>query len=472
MIRSLLICALLCSMAGASFAQQSQPGAQGAAAEPAADEFLALNFYVQQGDQPAIAAELRRLQLKYPGWRPPADLTRLSVTEPSSEIDEVYRLIAAGRHEEARKAIAAAKVSYPTWQPPAAMLALLETSEGQARLDAAMASGNLQRMLGIVGEVPGLLRCDRINNAWRIAEAQAGAGRKADALGTYRAVASACVDPAELVATLEKADSVADEAEILALIAAVEARLPAMQPELERLRKQLLAGRGKIDIPAAAVKPDARAAATAAPKEKAAEPKAAAAPAAVAAGGSGAAVSSSSVQAAFAAGDWARCLALSSGSRQTGVLYQRGWCAYNSDQPMEAVNAFRAALGGRLSGDQRRDAAYGIALAYLKMGMSEEASRLAVSTDFTRKQRIDIERQILDQRGVNAYKRRDYRAAISYFNALEELTGGIRRDLALLRAYAYLNGGNRDEARRQFQKLNRELSTSETRRGLQATSGG
>ena len=472
MIRSLLICGLLCSTAGTVFAQQNQPASEAAVAEPAADEFLALNFYVQQGDQPAVAAELRRLQLKYPGWQPPADLTRLSVTEPSSEIDEVYRLIAAGRFEEARQGIEAAKLTYPTWQPPAAMLSLLETSEGQARLDAALASGNLQRSLGIIGEVPGLLRCDRINNAWRIAEAQAGAGRKAEALGTYRAVASACVNPAELIATLEKADKVADEASILALIDSVGTRLPAMKPELAVLRQKLLAGRGRIEIPATEAKQE-KAEAGASAKAEAEKPKAGAkATAPASPGGGSAAVSSSSVQAAFAAGDWARCLALSSGSRQTGVLYQRGWCAYNSDQPMEAVTSFRAALNGRLSADQRRDASYGIALAYLKMGMAEDASRLAVSTDFTRKQRIDIERQILDQRGVNAYKRRDYRGAIRYFNALEELTGGIRRDLGILRAYAYLNSGNRDEARRQFQKLNRELSTQETRRGLQATSGG
>lgn len=152
-------------------------------------------------------------------------------------------------------------------------------------------------------------------------------------------------------------------------------------------------------------------------------------------------------------------------------MYQRGWCAFNLDQPMEAVATFQAALKAGLNGEQRRDAAYGIALAYLKMGMTEDASRIAAATDFTRKQRVDIEREILDQRGVNAYKRKDYRKAIAYFDALEQLTGGIRRDLAVLRAFAWLNAGNRAEARRQFEKLNNELSTDETRRGLRATKG-
>lgn len=151
-------------------------------------------------------------------------------------------------------------------------------------------------------------------------------------------------------------------------------------------------------------------------------------------------------------------------------MYQRGWCAFNLDQSMEAINTFNAALNSGLRGDQRRDAAYGISLAYLKMGMPEEASRIAARTDFTHKQRLDIERQILDQRGVSAYKRKQYKQAIAYFDALEQLTGGIRRDLAVLRAYAWLNTGNRAEARRQFLKLNSELSTNDTRRGLRATS--
>lgn len=467
MIRSLLICGLLLGGAGAASAQDDAP---------ATDELLALNFYVQQNDQASIDAEMRRLQLKYPYWKPPADLARLAMTGPSTEIDEIFRLIAAGQFDAARALIASAQTEFPAWEPPADMIALLETGEGQARFDAALSAGNLDQAISVASSVPGLLRCDRINNAWRIGEAQAAAGRKADALGTYTAVAGTCTKPADLIATIEKADAVADEAQIVALIAKVSQRLPAMEPELEALGQKLLAGRGLVTIPPVVVekpavtKPDASKVAKPAPVAASPTPPASPKPSSGAApapsgGGSG-------FQAAVNAGDWSRCLALSAGSRTASVMYQRGWCAFNLDQPMEAVATFKAALSAGLNGEQRRDAAYGMALAYLKMGMSEDASRIAAATDFTRKQRVDIERQILDQRGVNAYKRKDYKQAIAYFDALEQLTGGIRRDLAVLRAYAWLNAGNRGEAQRQFEKLNSELSTTETRRGLQASSGG
>ena len=160
----------------------------------------------------------------------------------------------------------------------------------------------------------------------------------------------------------------------------------------------------------------------------------------------------------------------SSGSSSPAVVYQRGWCAYNLDRPMEAIAAFRTALGGRLDSTQRQDAAYGMALAYLKMKMPEEAARISVATDFTRKQRVDIERQILDQRGVLAYQSRQYKKAIQYFDALEQVAGGIRRDLDILRAYAYLNSGNRMRARDEFLRLNNELSTRESRAGFAASS--
>ena len=466
MIRSLLICGLLMASAGAAIAQDTAPPTE---------ELLALNFFVEQQDQAAIDAEMRRLQLKYPYWQPPEDLARLAMTGPSTEIDEIFRLIAAQDFNAARAMIAAAQAEFPAWEPPAEMIALLETGEGQARFDSALAAGNLNQAISVASSVPGLLRCDRINNAWRIGEAQVAAGRDADALGTYTAVAGTCTSPADLIATLEKADAVASEEQILALIAQVGQRIPAMEPQLEVLRQKLLAGRGQVatipDVaekaptpsPEAGKKPNAPPA-PAAPTASAAPP-AGAAPAPSGGGGGG------GFKAAVNAGDWSRCLALSAGSRAASVMYQRGWCAFNLDQPMEAVATFQAALKAGLNGEQRRDAAYGIALAYLKMGMKEDASRIAAATDFTRKQRVDIERPILDQRGVNAYKRKDYRKAIAYFDALEQLTGGIRRDLAVLRAYAWLNAGNRAEARRQFEKLNNELSTDETRRGLRATKG-
>jgi tetratricopeptide (TPR) repeat protein len=134
---------------------------------------------------------------------------------------------------------------------------------------------------------------------------------------------------------------------------------------------------------------------------------------------------------------------------------------------MEALAAFGSAEA-RLSGAQRRDARFGMALSYLKLNMTEEASRLAATTDLTRQQRIDTESIILNQRGVVAYQQGRYRKAIGYFDALEQVSGRLRRDLALLRGYAYLNSGNRTRAQEIFLDLHNQLATTESRRAMEA----
>jgi tetratricopeptide (TPR) repeat protein len=174
------------------------------------------------------------------------------------------------------------------------------------------------------------------------------------------------------------------------------------------------------------------------------------------------------LDALVSAGDWNGCMQRSAGSSVAAVVYQRGWCAYNLERPMDAISAFRSALSGRLDATQRRDAAYGMALAYLKMKMPEEAARISAGTDLTRTQRVDIERQILDQRGVLAYQNRQYVQAIQYFDALEKVAGSIRRDLDILRAYAYLNSGNKNRAKTEFTRLHNAMATRESRAGLNA----
>lgn len=467
MIRPFALSLSLILLAGIAQAQQTAPRS---------DELVALNFYVQQHDQASINAELRRLQLKYPNWQPPSDLGQLAVTSPSREIDQIYRQIASGQFDQARATIAAAQQTYPQWVPPNDMVALLEVSEGQVKIDAALQAGNLQQALQIAGQTPGLMRCNRINNAWRIASLQEAAGQKAEAYNTYRAVARACVSTSDLMATLEKADTVTTDEQLKGLFGEVGTRLPEMKPQLDPLETRLFAGRGvaaPVTETAAVVAPNAvqppaelRPNTPKAPRPVEEQParRAAAAPKPATA-----APAANGFQQSVAGGDWRGCVARAANATAPAVVYQRGWCHYNLDQPAEAIHAFETAQRGKLSQEQRRDARYGMALAYLKMRLPEEASRLAVATDFTRTQRVDIERQILDQRGVAAYKRGDYRKSIEYFNAIEEVAGTIRRDLAIMRAYAYLNSGNRRVAHKQFTELNNRLSTKETTAGLAAS---
>ena len=461
MIRTALIAALLFS-ASPALAQTA----------PSSDELLALNVYVQQGDSAATDAELRRLRLKYPQWTPPSDLKRLSGTStPQAEIDQFYRQVAAGQLDQARQTLAKARRDYPEWTPAPDMTAQLEAADGQRALDAALQQNDVATARSVASRTPGLLRCDRINNAWRIADGQKAAGSNAEAMATYRAILSACTDPGDLVSTLEKADGAASESELRAAAAQLSARLPSEVGRFDAVLQRLLAGRGVI--------PPAAAASAAAPTPQAAAPAPQARQSGESQSGQNqtsprrterAAAPQTTTSRAPREESPAQCAARTANARAAGTVLERAWCVYNLDRTMDAMADFRAALNGRLNAQQRRDAQYGLALSYLKMGMSEPASQIAATADFDRRQRVDIERQILDQRGVQAYKQRRYRDAIRYFDAIEQVTGSIRRDLAILRAYAYLNAGQRPRALTEFRRLNNELSTSETRRGLQAAS--
>jgi cellulose synthase operon protein C len=236
---------------------------------------------------------------------------------------------------------------------------------------------------------------------------------------------------------------------------------------LAATQTKLMAGRGAA-LAQITIKPDATARPRPRPTETTAPAKQAAAPASAAPKSSSSASSDPAPTASASGGSG--CRSLSEKATSAARLAERGWCAYNLDRPMDALAAFKSAEP-RLSGTQRRDVRFGMALSYLKMDMTEEASRIAASTQLTRQQRVDTESIILNQRGVRAYKKKQYRKAIGYFDALEQISGHLRRDLAILRGYAYLNGGNVTKARSEFQALHDQLATPETRAALKAAGG-
>jgi tetratricopeptide (TPR) repeat protein len=462
-IRAVLVVALSLGVvrASPSWAQSGQePNQQTPVSpSPSATDLQALNFYLQQNDQASADAELRRLRGKFPAWSPPEDLSDLALTDPSTEIDTIYRQIADGQLAEARATIAATQAEYPQWTVPNDMERLLGTAEGQVRLDVALDAGNAAEALEIASSVDGLLRCDRVNNAWRIAEAQQRQSAVAAALGTYRAIIGACTEIAVISATLEKSEPVTTESELVALFDTARSRFPGEAADLDDLQARLLAGRG-VGPATIAIAPDAKVR----PRKRPVQTEEASAPPPATVERQ---APTDEPAAVAPAQGISGCLAATNGTTSPSRLMERGWCAYNLERPMEALAAFGNAEA-RLSGAQRRDARFGMALSYLKLNMTEEASRLAATTDLTRQQRIDTESIILNQRGVVAYQQGRYRKAIGYFDALEQVSGRLRRDLALLRGYAYLNSGNRTRAQEIFLDLHNQLATTESRRAMEA----
>lgn len=473
--------------------------------QPSRDDLRALRFYIQENETEAIAAEIRRLSIEFPAWIPPEDLSQLLRIEPSTEIDAIYARIAANDIGGARRILSETEAAYPDWRPPAELVTNLQTAEAQIAFDRALSSRDLAEAVRIGVANPTLLRCNRINNTWRLAELQATQGNGRAALAAYQQILAACTNPPDIIATLEKANAVATPAELRDLIAQTRARLPATAGQLDALETRLLGGRGDAAAtpeaaapeettaqrPAAQTQPAPQTqtqtptapaptptvAATAAPTPAPAAPLAAAqAPVTVARSPLSSLPNAGdgrigSVRNAAASEAFAQCAALSTQPRSLDVAYERAWCVYNLDRPLEALALFSAAAGGRLSGTAPRDSRYGMALAYLELQMTEAASQIAATTDLTLDQRRTIEGIILDQRGVRAYEQGQYAQAIRFFDGLEQLEGTLRRDLRLLRGYAYLNSGNRARAQQEFQSLHNELATPDTRQALAALRG-
>ncbi|NBO21580.1 MAG: hypothetical protein EBU97_06585, partial [Rhodobacteraceae bacterium] len=131
----------------------------------------------------------------------------------------------------------------------------------------------------------------------------------------------------------------------------------------------------------------------------------------------------------------------------------------------EALTYFQSAEQ-RGNASASRDARFGQALSYLKLGMTENAAAVAAATPLTDQQRRDVESIILDQRAVAAFKSHKFQKAIEYINAYEQVARYQRRDLAILRAFALMEIGKTVAAHEEFARLDAQLSTPETRKGL------
>lgn len=444
-----------------------------AASAQSSSDLSALRYYVQQNDPTAIQAELQRLRAAFPNWQPPQDLLQLgSVADPGADINRIYQLIAAGDVSGAQSTLDAARGQFQGWTPPADMLALLATATAQQQFDAVVGTDPV-RADSIARANPVLTRCDRINNVWRLAEAQDRAGQDAQALGAYQAIVGSCPRYQDIVATLEKANSVTTPEEMAALVSTASGRFPTNAADLTKLQDRLKGGELS-----AATAPRRAPAATTATAPNTAAPRSSAPAASV---GSAMSIPPSQwdglpaigdsrlarMRQATASGNWAQCIALTPDPKSLDILNERGWCSLNINRPMEALASFSAVAKGRVRADVARDSRYGMAMTYLNMKMSNEAARISAATNFTPSQRRDVEHEVLVQRALESYRVKDFRRAIGYLDAADGING-LNRGLAVLRAYAYLNAGQRAEALSQFTKLHNQMAGDDTRAGMNA----
>lgn len=171
--------------------------------QPAVDE-SALRYFASRGDTARLQAEISRLRALYPNWTPPAD--PLAVP-PSGDrqLEAMWQLYADARYAELHKAIADRQAAEPGWQPPADLLDRLDVAEARARLINASDLRQYQTVVDIGAATPSILTCSEVDVLWRVAEALANTERPQRARDAYLYILKNCENPAERIATIQKA---------------------------------------------------------------------------------------------------------------------------------------------------------------------------------------------------------------------------------------------------------------------------
>ncbi|WP_319567709.1 tetratricopeptide repeat protein [Cohaesibacter marisflavi] len=121
-------------------------------------------------------------------------------------------------------------------------------------------------------------------------------------------------------------------------------------------------------------------------------------------------------------------------SARTAISY--GWCFMRMERALEAANSFEIALNKGAS-SARSEAAYGKSLAYLRLGLVDDAALTATRATLSQKRAHELQVSILTQRATSAFKLGHYREAILYLDQRAQL-GPEPVDLMLMRGHAYL----------------------------------
>ncbi len=179
------------------------PTGTAASQQPVVDE-SALRYFASRGDKVRLQAEISRLQALYPNWVPPAD--PLAIPQNGDrQLENMWQLYSEGRYAELRRAIADRQTTESGWQPPADLLDRLDVAESRARLVNASDLKQYATVIDIAAQTPSLLTCAEIDMLWRVAEAFVETNRQQRGQDAYTYILKNCTDPAERVATIQKA---------------------------------------------------------------------------------------------------------------------------------------------------------------------------------------------------------------------------------------------------------------------------
>ncbi|PGH55401.1 hypothetical protein CRT60_19000 [Azospirillum palustre] len=180
------------------------PGSGSAPAAGKVDE-TALRYYARIGDGERMEAEIARLRALDPGWEPPKDLFAPQPTAAGVDETPFWTLMSAGKVAEARAAIAEQRRKSPSWQPSDKLLQELELAESAGRIRSASDTKRWQEVVDAAAAQPEAVACNRLDNAWRLAEAYAELKQTDRAFDTYKTIVTTCPKAKERRDTIFKA---------------------------------------------------------------------------------------------------------------------------------------------------------------------------------------------------------------------------------------------------------------------------
>ena len=180
------------------------PGSGSAPAAGKVDE-TALRYYARIGDGERLEAEIARLRALDPSWEPPKDLFAPQPTTAGVDESPFWTLLSAGKVAEARAAIAEQRRKLPSWQPSDKLLQELDLAESAGRIRSASDTKRWQEVVDAAAAQPEAVACNRLDNAWRLAEAYAELKQADRAFDTYKTIVTTCPKAKERRDTIFKA---------------------------------------------------------------------------------------------------------------------------------------------------------------------------------------------------------------------------------------------------------------------------
>jgi len=200
----------------------SQPLARPARDASAKVDESALRFYASQNDSARVAMEIKRIKALNPSWEPPSDLFS-EAGDPAVE-QKLWDLFGEGRYDEIRIAVENIRKADPNWRPSEKLVREFDRAQVRLQLIAASDAKDAHGVLAIAEAQPGMLVCADVDAMWRVAEALIQTSQEDRAQELYKYILTRCPDPAERLATVQKAMELLPVPAVKALMAAARYR--------------------------------------------------------------------------------------------------------------------------------------------------------------------------------------------------------------------------------------------------------